>query len=36
VDRLRVIGNAVIPAVAEHLGQIITDHATAIGQETAA
>lgn len=38
VDRLRVIGNTVVPAVAEHLGRLITTHAnsTPPGKETAA
>lgn len=29
VDRLRVAGNAVVPAVSEHIGQLIAEHAAA-------
>lgn len=29
VDRLRVAGNAVVPAVVEHIGRLIVEHDTA-------
>lgn len=34
VDRLRVLGNAVVPAVAEHIGRLVMRHAS--GEEVAA
>jgi DNA (cytosine-5)-methyltransferase 1 len=32
VDRLRTLGNAVVPAVAEHVGRVILDRMTERGE----
>jgi hypothetical protein len=29
VDRVTALGNAVVPAVGEHIGRIVTNHAAA-------
>jgi len=35
VDRLRVAGNAVVPAVAEHIGRLIVEHAEWVAERVA-
>jgi hypothetical protein len=36
VDRIRALGNAVVPAVAEHIGNLIYPHVTATALGAAA
>jgi DNA (cytosine-5)-methyltransferase 1 len=35
VDRLRVAGNAVVPAAAEHIGRLIVEHSEWVAERVA-